>query len=68
MKQYNDKIYFINSESPNSLHSLTMNTNEDKFESTLILSDFVNDYFITNDKIFVEKASNLNGIQVLNVE
>jgi hypothetical protein len=45
-----------------------MNTNEDKFESTLILSDFVNDYFITNDKIFVEKASNLNGIQVLNVE
>ncbi len=68
LKQYNDKIYFINSESPNSLHSLTMNTNEDKFESTLILSDFVNDYFITNDKIFVEKASNLNGIQVLNVE
>ena len=67
MKQYNDKIYFINVK-VKFLHSLTMNTNEDKFESTLILSDFVNDYFITNDKIFVEKASNLNGIQVLNVE
>ncbi|NLZ34129.1 MAG: DUF5050 domain-containing protein [Clostridiales bacterium] len=68
LKQYNDNIYYINKESPNSLNSLNISDNEDKFEANLILSDYVNDYFITNGKIFIDKASNLNGIQVLNIE
>jgi len=68
LKQYNNKIYYINSNSGNSLNSLSMNNNEEKFETSLVLSDFINDYFITKQKIFIDKAANLNGIQVLNIE
>jgi Domain of unknown function (DUF5050) len=68
LKQYNDDIYFINIENPNSLYKLLENEDTTVFESSLVLSEFVNDYFLTEEKIFIEKASNPNKIEILNIE
>lgn len=65
LKEYDEVLYYISTENPNSLYSLLQSSDSESFENKLIYSDFVNDYFINDNGIYIEKASNIDGITII---
>lgn len=65
LKEHDGNMYYISTESPNALYSLSQSNDGESFEGILIYSDFVNDYFPSSNGIYIEKASNLEEITIL---
>lgn len=65
LKQNDNKIYFINNEDPNSLYELTTNNETNKFEAIKIFSYFINDYYTSENLLFIEAAHSLDNIKIL---
>lgn len=65
LKQNDNKIYFINNEDPNYLYELTTNNETNKFEAIKIFSYFINDYYTSENLLFIEAAHSLDNIKIL---
>lgn len=66
LKQYEDNIYFINNEDPNSLYTLIPSNENNKFEYSNVFPYFVNEYYMTDKYVFIEAASSLDNIKIIN--
>ena len=58
-------MYYISTDNPNALYSLSEDPANESFKENLIYSDFVNDYFPSSNGIYIENASNLEEIIIL---
>ncbi|MCF0146934.1 MAG: DUF5050 domain-containing protein [Clostridium sp.] len=67
LKQNDNKIYFISNEDPNSLYELTQNNESNNFEATKIFSYFINDYYTSENMLFIEAAHSLDNINILSI-
>ncbi|MBE6054312.1 MAG: DUF5050 domain-containing protein [Clostridium sartagoforme] len=67
LKQYENNIYFINNEDPNSIYLLTSNNESNNFEYIKVFSSFVNDYYINEKRLFIESASDLDKVKIINL-
>ena len=65
LKQYDDNIYFINSSSGNSLYKLISNGEDSSFQSTEIFPEFVNNYYLNEQALFIESASDLYNTKII---
>lgn len=64
LKSDSTNIYFLSSENPNKLYSL----NRADLTSQLIEEDFLNDYYPIDNKVFLEMATSLDKIYILDME
>lgn len=65
LKSNENQLYCINNNDSNYLYSLTVNIDTSEVSSKLLLSDYINDYFLTDNEIFVQKAININNAYVI---
>ncbi len=65
LKQNDNNIYFINNEDPNTLYQLGQNNETNKFEATKVFPYFINDYYTSNNLLFIEAAHSLDNIKIL---
>lgn len=65
LKYYNNKIYFINNQDSNFLYSLNINLENSTVTSTLVVKDAINDYYLNDYGIFLEKAIDSNSTYVI---
>lgn len=65
LKRNDNKIYFINNEDPNSLYELTRNNDTNKFEAIKVIPYFINDYYPSENLLFIESAHSLDDIKIL---
>lgn len=68
LKSYNDKIFYIDLSNSNHLYQLTIDDTLESYESTELAKDMVNDYFPTENGIFIKKPINLNRIFFIEYE
>ena len=65
MKQYENTIYFINNDDPNSIYKISEEGDSDELKYEEVFSSFTNDYFPYEDGLFIEAASNINEVTLL---
>ena len=66
LKYCNNKIYYVNLADANYLYSLTVSLENSVVTSTAIIKDSTNDYYLSTDGIFLEKALNVNNVYYQN--
>ena len=67
LKSFENNIYFINSNDGNHLYNLYINV--DTLEASIkpLLKESINNYYPSNNSIFIEKSLNINNIYVINI-
>jgi len=65
LKQNDSNVYFINNEDPNSLYQLVRNNENNKFEAIKVFPDFINEYYTSNNLLFIEAANSLDNTKIL---
>jgi hypothetical protein len=68
LKSYNDKIFYIDLSNSNHLYQLAIDDTLKSYESTELVKDMVNDYFPTENGIFIKKPINSNRIFFIEYE
>lgn len=65
LKSNENQLYCINNEDSNYLYSLSVDITSSDVSSKLLVSDHINDYFITDNEIFIQKAINVNNAYIV---
>lgn len=65
LKEINNNIYFINLTSPNTLCKLIIPDDLSNFSYSNIYNNYINNYFLTDNYLFIEDPSNPTVIKVV---
>lgn len=65
LKNSNNKLYFINIASGNNLCSLSVDLNKNEAKASQITTDSINQYYLNDNEIFLDKTLDVNKTYVI---
>lgn len=65
IKTNGNEIFFSNLDDQNHLYTLKYNSTDNTTSETIVTDYAINDYFVTTDNIYLEKAQNINNEYII---